>query len=199
MHLVQRYEVLETRPVFEGHFKVDEATIKIDDAEPIHRLSVERGDAAAVLIHRLDSDELILVRQFRYPTVRHGIPELLEIVAGNIDAGETPDKAAIREAQEETGYKLSMVVPIAKFFGSPGGLSELMHIYYAPVEAGDRVGKGGGLEGEGVEVVTMPMVEALKMLETPQAMDGKLLVALYWLRTRQSTLGVGAGSASTEP
>lgn len=196
---MQRYEVLETRPVFEGHFNLEEATIRLDDAEPIRRLSVERGDAAAVLVHRLDTDELILVRQFRYSTVRHGMPELLEIVAGEIDPGETPDKTVIREAEEETGYRLSMVVPIAKFFGSPGGMSELIHVYYAPVEAGDQTGKGGGLENENVEIVAMPMTEALKMLETPQAMDGKLLVALYWLRTRQSTLGVGAGSASTEP
>lgn len=196
---MQRFEVLETRPVFVGHFNVDEAKIRLDDAEPITRLSVERGDAAAVLIHRLDTDELVLVRQFRYPTVRHGMPELLEVVAGNVDPGETPDKAAKREAEEETGYRLSMLVPIAKFFGSPGGLSELVHLYYAPVEAGDLLGAGGGLEGEGVQVVTMPCDEALKMLETPQAMDAKLLVALYWLRTRRDTLGIGAGSASTEP
>ena len=196
---MQRYEVLETRPVYQGRFAVEEATIRIDDAEPIKRESVERGDAAAVILHRIDTDEVILVRQFRYSTVRHGIPELLEIVAGNIDPGEVPDKAARREAFEETGYRISMLVPIAKFFGSPGGLSELIHVYYAPVEAGDQENPGGGLEGEDVEVVTMPLTEALKMLETPQPMDAKLLTALYWLRTRNEGLGVGAGSASTEP
>lgn len=196
---MQRYEVLEVRPVFEGHFNVDEATVRIDDEEPLKRLSVERGDASAVLIHRLESDELVLVRQFRYPTCRHGIPELLEIVAGEIDGNETPDKSARREAEEEVGYKLSMMVPIAKFFGSPGGMSELVHVYYAPVEAGDKTGSGGGLDDENVQIVNMPVDEALKMLETPQAMDAKLLVALYWLRTRRDTLGVGAGAASTEP
>lgn len=196
---MQRYEVLDVRPVFEGHFRVDEATIRVDDAEPAQRLSVERGDAAAVLLHRIDTDDLILVRQFRYPTVRHGFPELLEAVAGAIDPGETPDQSVRREAMEETGYKLSMLVPIAKFFGSPGGLSELLHLYYAPIEAGDLAGQGGGLAGEGIEIVTVPLTEALKMLETPQAMDAKLLVALYWLRTRQYSLGIGTGSASTEP
>ena len=196
---MQRYEVLEVRPVFEGHFNVDEATVRIDDCEPMKRLSVERGDAAAVLVHRMDTDELILVRQFRYPTCRHGLPELLEIVAGEIDNGETPDKTAKREVEEEIGYRVDMLVPIAKFFGSPGGMSELVHVYYAPVEAKDQQGQGGGLEGEDVKVVNLPVNEALKMLETPQAMDGKLLVALYWLRTRRDTLGIGAGAASTEP
>lgn len=196
---MQRYEVLEVRPVFEGHFNVDEATVRIDDSEPMKRLSVERGDATAVLVHRLDTDELVLVRQFRYPTCRHGLPELLEIVAGEIDNGETPDKTARREVEEEIGYRTDMLVPIAKFFGSPGGTSELVHVYYAPVEAGDKIGAGGGTPGENVQIVTLPVDEALKMLETPQPMDAKLLVALYWLRTRRDTLGIGAGAASTEP
>ncbi len=196
---MQRYEVLEVRPVFEGHFNVDEATVRIDDREPMKRLSVERGDGAAVLVHQLDTDELLLVRQFRYPTSRHGLPELLEIVAGGIDKGEAPDKTARREVEEEIGYKTEMLVPIAKFFGSPGGMSELVHVYYAPVEAGDRINAGDGTPGENVQIVTLPVDEALKMLETPQPMDAKLLVALYWLRTRRDTLGIGAGAASTEP
>lgn len=192
------YKILDVRTVFEGHFDVQEAHLEVGGKEQT-RLSVERGDAAAVLIHRLDTDELVLVRQFRYPAVRHGMPEMLEIVAGEIEGDETPDKTVKREAKEETGYELKMVVPIAKFMGSPGGMSELVHVYYAPVEAGDRRGGGGGVDDESIEVVLVPMQEALKMLETPQAMDAKLLVALYWLRTRSESLGIGAGTASTEP
>ncbi len=194
------YKILDVQRPFAGHFAVDEATIALGpEGKEQRRLSVERGDAAAVLVHRLDTDELVLVRQFRYPTVRHGMPELLEIIAGEIESDETPDKTIRREAMEEVGYRLSMIVPIAKFFGSPGGMSELVHVYYAPVEAGDREGAGGGIGDEGVETVTMPVAEALKMLETPQPMDAKLLVALYWLRTRSEGQGLGAGSASTEP
>ena len=169
--------------VFDGHFKVDEATVAYERAdgtwsEPVKRLSVERGDAAAVLIHDEAKDVLVLVRQFRYPTLRHEEPFLLEIVAGSIDDGEDAEKAARREAEEEVGMSLSAVEKVAEMYGSPGGLSEKITIFYA---RGTRTGTGGGTPGEDVETVEIAREEAFARVRRGEIRDGKTLIALQWL------------------
>ncbi len=178
----------EVKRVFDGHFKVDEATVAYEKpdgswSEPAKRLCVERGDAVAVLVHDEGNDTLLFVRQFRYPTRRHGEPFLLEIMAGMVDEGETPEEAARRESDEELGMRLGELVPVAEFYGSPGGLSEKVTLFYA---RGVRHGEGGGLasEGESLERVEMTRGEALGMLDRGEIRDGKTQVALGWLGRR---------------
>ncbi|RYG21175.1 NUDIX domain-containing protein [bacterium] len=175
--------VEDVRRVYEGFFSVDEATVTYEKADgtwskPSKRLSVERGDAAAVLIHDLEKDTLIFVRQYRYPTARHGEPWPLEIVAGSLDEGETPEEAARRESEEEVGIKPDRLEKIAEMYSSPGGLSEKISIFYAE---GRHTGGGGGLEGEDVDLVEIPREEALAMVRRGEIRDGKSLVALLWL------------------
>lgn len=180
---MREYRVERVERVFDGHFKVDEATVAYQKpngewSEPTKRLSVERGDAAAVLIYDEAKDGFLFVRQFRYPTARHGEPFLLEIVAGNVDEGETPEAAAVREAREEVGVEIRDVTKVAEIYGSPGGMSERITVFYA---CGTYDGGGGGLEGEDVEVVSMPTAEALAMMERGEIHDGKTQIALlHW-------------------
>lgn len=178
--------------VYNGFFGVDEATVAYEKAdgtwsEPTKRLSVERGDSAAVLVFDTERDTVILVRQFRYPTLRHGEPWLLEIVAGKIDEGETAEAAARREAEEEIGMRLDALEEVAEIYGSPGGLSEKLSIFCA---RGTRVGRGGGLEDEGedVETVELPVQEALAMAHRGEIRDAKTLVALQWLELTRAAV-----------
>lgn len=178
------------RRVYDGFFGVDEATVAYEKAdgtwsEPTKRLSVERGDSAAVLVLDTKRDTLILVRQFRYPILRHGEPWLLEIVAGKIDEGETAEAAARREAEEEIGMRLDALEKVAEIYGSPGGLSEKLSIFCAK---GTRDSDGGGLEGEDVETVELPVAEAFAMVERGEIRDAKTLVALQWLGLRHAAV-----------
>lgn len=178
---MREYRIDEVKRVFDGHFKVDEATVAYQKpngewSEPTNRLSVERGDAVAVLIHDPARDTLVFVRQFRYPTVRHGEPFLLEIVAGNVDEGETPETAVAREAKEETGIEIQNVRRVAQMYGSPGGMSERIDVYLA--EGRYTPGAGGGLEGEDVEIVELPVAEAMSRLKRGEIRDGKTQLAL---------------------
>lgn len=175
--------VESVRRVYEGFFSVDEATVTYEKqdgswSKPSKRLSVERGDSAAVLIHNVEKDTLVFVRQYRYPTDRHGEPWLLEIVAGSIDEGETAEQAARREAEEEVGIKPDRLEKVAEMYPSPGGMSEKISIFYAE---GRPTGGGGGLEGEDVELVEIPREEAIAMVRRGEIRDGKSLVALLWL------------------
>ena len=93
------------------------------------RLVFERGDAVAALLLNLDSKTVVLVRQFKLPTLvgrRRDFDAtmdgwIIEAVAGMINENETPEVAVVRETMEETGYQIHNPRLIAKFFSSPGG------------------------------------------------------------------------------
>ena len=168
------------RRVFDGFLKIDEATVSYEKADgswsdPAKRLSLERGDSVGVLIHDAEEGTLTFVRQYRYPTARHGEPWLLEIVAGAIDEGESPAEAVRREAEEEVGMRLHRLQKVAEMYGSPGGMSEKVTIFVA---TGEKIGDGGGLEGEDIEIVEVPVAEALAMLARGEIRDGKTQIAL---------------------
>jgi ADP-ribose pyrophosphatase len=150
---------------------------------PFERLKVERGEAVVVLVHDIESDEIVFVRQFRYACVGRGKPWLTELVAGMIDPGETPEAAAIRETIEEAGYRPSRIVKGPGFYSTPGGSSEFMHGFYAPVSSEDLVSLGGGSDhGEDLELVRVPREGALEQALRGEIEDGKSLVMLLWLQ-----------------
>lgn len=134
-----------------------------------------------MLLHDTSSDCFLLARQFRYPCVRHGDEWLLEAIAGKIDGNERPEEAARREVLEEAGYAVGDIQSVGAFYGSPGGLSELTHIFYGAVTPADLVGRGGGVDhGEDVEIIAVPVDEAVAMAKSGQIRDAKALVAILW-------------------
>ena len=116
----------------------------------------ERGNSVAVLLLNVDTESVVLVNQFKVPSMigrRRDDPTttdgwITEATAGMIDENETPEQAIIRETEEETGYRIKSPMLISKFFSSPGGTSERIFLYFAEVRKTDRVGEGGGLKGE---------------------------------------------------
>lgn len=186
---MRKVDVQKVERVFEDRFAVDRATLRFEQRSgtmsgPVDRLCVERGDAVAVLLRDRSTRELILVRQFRYATLRHGEPWLLEAVAGMRDEGESPEETARREVLEETGYRLTELRPIAEFYSSPGGMSEKLHIFFAEVGPEDQETEGGGVEDEheDLELVRLTPEEAFRQVDVREIKDGKTLVALLWLR-----------------
>ena len=180
--------------LFDDFFKIDEIQVSHEQLDGTmsaeqRRLVFERGDAVAVLLFNLDTRCVVLVRQFKVPTLigrRRDVPSssdgwITEAMAGMIDANETPEAAAIRETMEETGYQISNPRLIAKFFSSPGGTSERIFLYYADVRNADRTGRGGGIEDEDVEVVHMPLAQLQTELRKGAFEDPKLIIAAYWL------------------
>jgi ADP-ribose pyrophosphatase len=165
-------------------------------------LVFERGDAAAVLLYDPNHREVILVEQFRLPTVQKGLGQgwILEPAAGMIRADEeTPRGTALRELIEETGYNASELAPIATFFVSPGGTSERIFLFYAEVRRVDKQYAGGGKIGEteNIKIVHMPVAEFFAKLRNQELEDAKLIVAGYWLKERLALLPVEHAEVAT--
>jgi ADP-ribose pyrophosphatase len=200
------FVISEPVSMFDGRFlRIEEVRYKHrkytgEMSDEQSREILQRGDAAAVLAYDRDRQCVVLVQQFRVATIRKDAPGegwLLELPAGVINApGETPRECARRELGEETGYVLCNSDPkedlkqlerfrhIGTIFPSPGGSSERMYIFFVVVGAKDRKHEGGGNRAEGEDIrVSYFAPEALfRKLDSGELQDGKLNVAVHWLR-----------------
>lgn len=191
-----RIVILEDKTLWKGWSHLRGITFDFfREGRAPHRLSWEvfdRRNASAILLHNLERDTVTLVRQLRIAAHLSGDhPYLLEAPAGFIDDGETALQAALREALEETGYKVEKAIPAFAAFMSPGSVTEKLHGFYATVADADRIADGGGLddEKEDLEVVELAFVEALDMVDAGEIVDAKTIMLLQWAALRREPVG----------
>jgi ADP-ribose pyrophosphatase len=157
-------------------------------SEYIPRLVFERGDAVGVLAFNIDTRSVVLVEQFKMPVLigrRRDEPAtqdgwIVEVMAGMIQADETPEETAIRETQEETGYIVQSLNLICKFLSSPSGTSERVYLYFATVSDSKRPGKD--MSDEHIKVLELGVNELFDRLARGQIDDPKLAIAASWLK-----------------
>jgi nudix-type nucleoside diphosphatase (YffH/AdpP family) len=147
-----------------------------------NRETYDRGNCATILPYNLKQGTVVLVRQFRYPAYINGYDDLLiEAAAGVLD-GETPEIRIRAEAEEETGYRLGDIRKIFEAFMSPGSVTEKLHFFVAEYDPSMRIGSGGGLanEGEDIEVLELPLRQALAMIDDGRIQDAKTIMLLQY-------------------
>jgi nudix-type nucleoside diphosphatase (YffH/AdpP family) len=147
-----------------------------------HRESYDRGNAATLLPYNLAQRTVVLVRQFRYPAYVNGYDDLLiEAAAGLLD-NETPEVRIRAEVEEETGYRLGEIRKIFEAFMSPGSVTEKLHFFVGEYEPKMKIGNGGGLadEGEDIEVLELPIDQALAMIGDGRIVDAKTIMLLQY-------------------
>jgi nudix-type nucleoside diphosphatase (YffH/AdpP family) len=95
---------------------------------------------------------------------------------------ETPELRIRAEVEEETGYRLGAITKIFEAFMSPGAVTEKLHFFVAEYEPSMRVGSGGGLasEGEEIEVLELPIDQALAMIADGRIADAKTIMLLQY-------------------
>jgi len=155
-----------------------------------------RGAAAGLLPYDPDRDAVVLVEQFRMgPFVAGEAPWMTEIVAGVIEPGETPETVAARECIEESGCTVTALLPIARYFPSPGGLSEHVHLFCGRVDS-RQASLTAGLadDHEDIRVRVVPWRAARAGLARGTYGNAATLLALQWLtlnrsRVRRAWLG----------
>jgi nudix-type nucleoside diphosphatase (YffH/AdpP family) len=146
------------------------------------RETYDRGNGATVLLYDTARRTVLLTRQFRFPAYVNGHPDglLLETAAGLLD-DDDPVTAVRREAEEETGHRVGELTHVFDVFMSPGSVTERLHFYAGPYDAGTRTTDGGGLadEGEDIEVVELDVDRAVALIGTG-IVDAKTILLLQW-------------------
>ena len=178
-------ETLSSRRIYEGRavrLRVD--TVKLSCGRQTTREVVEHDDCVAIVAVD-DKDNVLLVKQFRKPVEK----ELLEIPAGGIDPGETPEDSVRREMREETGFLPQKVVKLGGFYSSPGFSTEYLHLYratdlvHSPLQAEDT---------ENISLVRQPLKEIPQLIASGAIVDAKSIAGLLtFLEYRKSAQGVG--------
>ncbi len=169
---------LSSQLVFGGHavrLRVD--TVLTTDGRQTTREIVDPGDCIAVVALD-DNDNVLLVRQYRKAIEK----ELLEIPAGGIDLGETPEETVIREMQEETGYRPGRVERLAGFYSTPGFCTEYLHLYLATELTPSRL---TAEDTAGISLARIPLAEIDGMLDDGAFEDAKSIAGLRTLLDRR--------------
>jgi len=174
-----RERTLETKPIFEGKIislQVD--TVELPNGGTSTREIVRHPGAVAVVA--LVDGKMLVVEQFRKPLEK----AQTEIPAGKLDPGEEPEAAALRELEEETGYRARSIRHLHSFSTSPGFADEVLHLYFADdLEPGDaRLD-----EDEFLSCEAITLEQALAYIAEGRICDAKTLLAVYAWRMHALT------------
>ncbi len=141
-------------------------------------VSRARGIKAAVIL-AIDDGHVLLVEQFRVPLGANCL-ELPAGLIGDDTEGECLEDAAARELEEETGFRAARIERIGEFYSSPGMVSE--SFFFVRAHGLERVGEGGGVDGENIIVHRIPLDSMADFIATKRSegcvMDAKLLTLL---------------------
>ena len=150
----------------------------------------ERGHAAVLLPYDPLRDEVVLIEQIRIPAYdSSATPWLLEMVAGIIEPGETPEDVVRREAVEEAGLKVGRVKPIVNYLASPGGTSERLSVLVGEVDASQAEGNHGlEEENEDILVHVVSREQAYHWVEQGIIDNAASVIALQWLALHHKEL-----------
>lgn len=153
---------------------------KILDLSMSRFMSEAKGEVEIEIVHHnggagtlpLFEDETVaLVRQWRYPVGRYS----LEIAAGRIEPGHSPEETAARELEEELGYRARNLRKLGEFFVAPGYCEERLFVYLA---TGLETSQQNLDDDEEIEVVRMPYVEAVDRVHSGEIDDAKSMIAI---------------------
>lgn len=163
-------KILSSQKVFDGRvFNVTVDTVS--EGELTYQREVVHHNGSAVIVPVFDDSTVALVKQYRHPAVRF----LLEVPAGTLAKGERPDAGAARELKEELGLVAARLEKLSEFFVSPGFCEEKMWVYLATeLSEGEQALE----DDEILEVVRLPIAEALEMITSGEIQDAKTIIGL---------------------
>lgn len=160
-----------TRNIYTG--KV--VTLNIDTVTLPNGATVDletiRHPGAAAVVPVKDDGTVVLIRQFRHAAGGF----IYEIPAGKLQPGEDPLHCASRELEEEVGYRASFFELLSSIFTAPGFADEVIHVYKA---TGLTKGRQQLDPDEVLDIIEMPLAEAVKKIEDGTIRDAKTIVGL---------------------
>jgi ADP-ribose pyrophosphatase len=188
-------KILSRKCGFDGFNRLDVVRLQHEQfagglGKPIEREIIERGQAVAVIPYDPWLDRVVLIEQFRIGAYVSGRnPWVTEIVAGRIDAGETPEAVAHREVIEETGRPVDRLEYLTQFMINPASSTESISMFAGRIRSGD-VGGIHGLrdEGEDIRVFVAQAEEAISWIGTEKITNATFLIAMQFLASNRQRL-----------
>jgi len=170
-------KILEEKTVYSGKvFDLRVSQLETPTGKRIKREFVNHPGAVAII--SLQHGKILLIRQYR-----HSVREwLLEIPAGTLEIGESPEDCAKREFEEETGYKPGKVKEIFRAYVAPGYSNELLFFFLA-----EELQKGtfSPEEDEITQAIWVDLSEAFEMVKKGKIRDLKTISAILWASKRK--------------
>lgn len=164
-------KAIQVTSIFKSYLQIEQ--VETDTQVRLERLHT--ADAVCAVVFNTITRKLIFVRQYRPGPDA----DILELVAGKIDANELPGAAIIREIEEEIGYKVDSLQQWQEFYVSPGVSTEKITLFYATVST--QISAGGGLatENEDITIIEHSICEVSEMLRNTMIRDAKTLIGVY--------------------
>ncbi len=181
---MEGYKVIGSKQVYKGQIlaiRVDD--LRMPSGNVVEREVVTHGGAVGI-IPVTAGKKIILVNQYRHPVAKM----LLEIPAGKLDPGETPEECAGRELIEETGWAPGRLTKLATFFTTPGYSNERFHLFAAEDLIAETAAEP---EEEIVGMMEVTLAEAIQMVEDGRIEDGKTIAAIGMIKVYLESGGSG--------
>lgn len=156
-----------------GFLKVKRDTVSLPDGATATREYI-RHPGAVMIAPMLQSGQLVLERQYRYPLSK----VFIEFPAGKLDTGEGIEACALRELREETGYRAGELAYLGPIHNAIAYSDEVLHLFAA---RGLVAGSASLDEHEFLEVLTMSLDDLLQAIRKAEVTDVKTIIAAYWL------------------
>jgi ADP-ribose pyrophosphatase len=166
------YQILESKQVYQGKaFDVRQDTVELPNGRSA-RLDIVDHRAAVTLLPLDENGKVLFVRQYRHAAGEN----LLELPAGVMEEGETPETCARREIREETGQAAGALLKLGEFFLAPGYSTEAMHVFLATELRPDPLQADAD---EFLNVEAIPFEQGLFLAQTGGIRDAKTLATLF--------------------
>jgi ADP-ribose pyrophosphatase len=178
--MLMNEKIISTQRIFSGRIvTLDLNEIELPDGQHQKR-EIIRHPGAVALIALDNQGHVLLVRQFRSAAAQI----MSEIPAGVLNLGEDPMTAAIRELQEETGFKPGKIESLGGLYTAPGYTTEFIHLFVATQLIAAPLPQD---EDEFIELDHVTLADALAMIDRGEIQDAKTIVALLKFARHQLT------------
>lgn len=165
-------QTVSSTPIFDGKvIRVRVDGVLLENGKHAEREVISHPGGVCVLAAD-ENDEVLFVRQFRYPFGK----ELIELPAGKLEYGEDHAACGLRELEEETGYTAKTYLYLGPMYPTVAYDEEIIHLYYA---AGLQPTRQHLDDGEFLDILRIPFSQALQMALDQQLPDAKTQLALF--------------------
>ncbi|WP_439257300.1 MULTISPECIES: ADP-ribose diphosphatase [unclassified Lonepinella] len=184
-------EIVDETLLYKGFFKLKKIQFRHKlfaggTSGIVTRELLVKGAASAVIAYDPERDSVVLVEQVRIGAYNPALPNspwLLELIAGMVEEGETPESVALRESEEEAGVAVTHLQHALSVWDSPGGVIERIHLFAGKVDSRQAKGLHGlAEENEDIKVHVVSREMAYQWLQQGKIDNGIAVMGLQWLQ-----------------